>query len=255
MKRIDVIEKLEAFSVSSERRKRGEKVLAQGFANYLRSIRIQQEAKFNHWLIEPTLAQLVVYAIGAMDASDAPWAIEFRQEYLLETNMMFQSPLRIGTGHAMVQATLISMIVDVFEKSLQSEELARAIGGTLNAEYDLIINRMYQFMQKIYIAGKLGERIKACQKQGMSGSFGDTQLYSWVSAGRVSLTFIRSFAGNQAKVNFSLSEDNPLGLGIYIGACDATLESVLAMINEVMSEWPSQNDSFRADQSVRPLMA
>jgi len=104
------------------------------------------------------------------------------------------------------------------------------------------------FVSRVYRQG-LRQVIDASTKKGMSGTFGSTNLMSYVMAGRVMFTFRK---GNDS-VSFlgAEGEDDPR---MELNSISATLPGARAMVEQVVQEWENsplpQNERFKDDTDV-----
>jgi len=117
----------------------------------------------------------------------------------------------------------------------------------------LLAQAFIKFTDQVFSRG-LFEVINACNRRGMSGNFGSTQLRSFVTAGRLMLTFARPGEPQEQSVSFVCTDDDPLGLGAGAQSVYTDLPTALDMLAEVATHWPAdrhaQSAAFTADDNI-----
>jgi hypothetical protein len=135
----------------------------------------------------------------------------------------------------------------------KAEWIDDAIDRYVNAEFHLLQQRFDKFLRVVYKEG-LFKIIKECQDRGMSGSFGNTELRTYVIAGRTMFTFARKNKEGEESLSFVSDDTDPNGLSAGVQSVYTDLGGALGMIDDVINGWPSSPDKqkrmFTVDKEV-----
>jgi len=108
-----------------------------------------------------------------------------------------------------------------------------------------------RFIAEVYARG-MQAAIIDCDKRGMSGIYGETEIMTYVMAGSIMLTFKR---GDDDVTFIGADDKNDTSLGLQ--SIDATLPAAREMIEQVIREWGESAkaalDRFRTNQKVSTL--
>jgi hypothetical protein len=134
----------------------------------------------------------------------------------------------------------------------------KAIDTYCNAQRYVLQQAFDKFLRLVYRRG-LGEIINGCDKVGMSGKFGQTELRTFITGGRVIFTFARRIeegneSGNECSVSFVGEADDLLCLSAGLQSVYCDLRTALDIIEDVIKNWPqdtkTRNLIYIADKKV-----
>jgi hypothetical protein len=156
-------------------------------------------------------------------------------------------------GDGLDQALTVQSLGYLFSDVLGKDWTASKIDMVFNAERHLLQQVFYKFLDRVFRHG-LFQIADESPKRGMSGTFGETTLRTFIMAGRLMLTFARPGEKMEQSVSFVCGDDDPLGLGGGVQSVYTDLQTAIAMINDVITGWPedrlAQADVFTADENV-----
>ena len=114
-----------------------------------------------------------------------------------------------------------------------------------------------QFAEEVYDRGGLYAKLDECKQRGMTGTFGDTTLRSYVLAGQgVMLTFVRTTSnGGELLASFICNDGDPHGVSGGITALYAEPWDVVQMLREVRDNWAEQTQNYTGSESVSLILA
>jgi hypothetical protein len=136
-----------------------------------------------------------------------------------------------------------------------------------NAQKYVLQQTFDKFLRQVYRQG-LGEMIDKCNKARMSGKFGETELRTFITAGRIMFTFARRIDKNKDSyykkegelycnewsVSFVGEDGDPLCLSTGIQSVYANFRTAFDMIEDAIKHWSSdpkeQKKLYKADTKV-----
>lgn len=137
-----------------------------------------------------------------------------------------------------------------------SDVIPEIVDKLLRADHFAVTAKYVQFAQEVYDRGGLREHIfKTLGSSGqarMTGMFGTTQLASWVSGGRVTLSFYRKDAEGYdvGLFSFILDDDDCSGITGGLSARYADALIALSMIDEVMTVWKQTKGNAKKSRAL-----
>lgn len=256
MKQAQLVNVLKAYGNTNSEpqrgRMRGQATFALYLASYVEHLTIPADQEYDFWDIDNHIPRIIVGAIRAFEKSEEPWIIEFRKTYEKETEQPFYDPTHVYSGNNVAAVLEVEMIKELVHGIMgpRADYLRNNIDALLNAERHVVGLRFAQFEDQVYYVGGMSKIIAKCRFKGMSGKFGATTLRSYAIAGRLMFTFARGSGENEDSVSFVCEEDDLIGLNGGLQSCYAELPIALAMIEDVIANWPSNKSGFKTDKKV-----
>lgn len=146
-----------------------------------------------------------------------------------------------------LEVMLPTAIYDATKSQRMCDDVRRIVGSSrayINTEF-------LQFAEEVYDRGGLYAKLDECKQRGMTGVFGDTTLRSYVLAGRVMLTFVRTTNnGGELLASFICNDGDPHGVSGGITALYAEPWDVVQMLREVRDNWAEQAQNYTGSESV-----
>ncbi len=190
------------------------------------------------------MPQHIAEAMEIFRITEEPIVKRLREEYLQELgDADFPSLTDISFGGA-GRVLAIIMVARLMEKVTQWEGTGNRIEAYLFAQDHVLDHALQNFNRKVYREG-LWKITNECRTSGMSGQFGETQLRTFDSAGRIMLTFVRKREGyphGEESITFIADGSDESGIRTGVQSCYTELDGALSMINEVIKNWPSTKD-------------
>lgn len=243
MKKSDLVVALRNFTEMKRGTCIGQNTLAYFLAHWFDRLEIPADTEYDFWQIDNRIAQLLVSAIEELRTSEALSTRGLRERYELETGHLIPDPMDI-TGNGVDQVLFVQSLISLFEDVTGHNWISKQIDEVFNAQRHLLMQRVYVFVDKVYTKG-LAKFIQDTQERGMSGKVGETTIRTYYLAGRQLITFARPNA-DEGKPEHSLTlisgEDDPLALGIGIQSVFTHLETALAMLDDVITNWPDERE-------------
>lgn len=240
---------------------KGQKAFARFFAWWLEKLDIPSDEKYGFWQIEPHLPQLAVDAFEHLRTGTDEETRRFREDYETETghevpNITDLGASRILDQRSAVQTTLGFMLQEITGQ----DQVEHKIDTYCNAQNYVLQQSFDKFLRLVWRKGMF-EIVDKCAKRGMSGKFGETELRTYILAGRVMFTFARRKEGEtgvylggklvktlphqEGGVSFVGEDGDPLGLSAGLQSVDTDLHTCINMIEDVIKNWPSAEKEQR----------
>lgn len=252
MKKADLVGALSRYADRGMGRMKGQDTIARFLAMYFNELEIPADQKWDFWDIDRYIPQLLLGAFDVFRTSEDEVFRQLRTRYEEELGHPFPDLIDIW-GDGVEQVITIQGLGCMFEDAIGAKWMASAIDALFNAQRHLLEQTFYTFLDRVFRRG-LFEVIDTSPRRGMSGTFGETTLRSYVVAGRLMLTFARPGEQMEHSVSFVCGDDDPLGLGGGTQSVYTDLQTALAMINDVTANWPqersAQQEVFKADENV-----
>ena len=245
MKKQDLIAGLCGFVRDGRARSRGETPFVLFFAEWLKKLDIPQDAKYDFWEIDHHVPQLVIDAFEDLRTGQDDLAVRCREEYEAETGNEVPNLIEMNASHSLDQALTVQttgyMLEDIVGRGArqQFDAYANAQRYALQASFD-------KFLRLVFRRG-LNDLIGKCKARGMAGKFGETDLRTFVCAGRLMFTFARQMNEGEISVSFLAEEDDRVALSAGIQSESASLAEAMSMIEDVISRWPADNSQKQAE--------
>lgn len=252
MKKAELVEALSRYADQRKGSMKGQDVLARFLAHYFSELEIQADQKWDFWDIDLYIPQLLVCAFETFRTSEDETIRQFRALFEEELGRPFTDLTSIW-GNGIDQALTVQALGFLFRDIIGAEWPAKEIDMVFNAERHLLEQVFYKFLDQVSRNG-LFQIIDESTKRGMSGSFGQITLRTYMMAGRLMLTFARHGEEMEYRVSFVCGDDDALGLGGGTQSVYADLQTAIDMINDVIVGWPddpsAQAEIFRIDENV-----
>ncbi len=221
---------------------------------YLEDLTIPSDEEYDFWRIEDYLPQILVDAWDTFRTSTDERAVLCRENYQKELNHEVPNITELGASPILDQGHAVQTILGFMMRAVtENEWIEGAIDEYVNAELHLLQQRFDKFLRKVYKNGMF-KIINECRKRGMSGTFGDTELRTYVIAGRTMFTFARKQGDEEISFSFVSDDIDPNGLSAGIQSVYADLLNCLGMIDDVINNWPSvpveQEQIFKTNEEV-----
>lgn len=272
MHKKELISGLKRFVATHERtdqvRWRGQRTFANFLVYYLENLNIPSDEKYDFWEIEPYLPKLMVDAFEQLRTRTDEKTIHFRQKYESEMGHEVPNILDLGASNILDQGSAVQTTLGFMLKEVTGQDwVGHQIDTYCNAQKYVLQQTFDKFLRLVYRLG-LGEMVDKCDRSGMSGKFGETDLRTFTTAGRIMFTFARRIDKNKDSyfkkdgelycnewsVSFVGEDGDPLCLSAGIQSVDADFRTALDMIEDVIKYWPStqkeQSKIYKADTKV-----
>ncbi|MFA5124804.1 MAG: hypothetical protein WC473_03195 [Patescibacteria group bacterium] len=271
MHKKELIGRLEQFVVTFEQRRpawKGQRSFANFLIYYLGKLNIPNDEKYDFWDIDHYLPELMVDAFEQLRTGTDEETARFRSEYEKDAEHEVPNITDLGVTDTLhqcfaVQTTLGFLLKDVME----NDWIEHHIETYCNAQLHVLQQTFDKFTRLVYRRG-LGEIIEKCPKSGMSGKFGDVELRTFITAGRIMFTFAKPIDKskksyykdgdktycNEWSVSFIGEDGDPLLLSAGMQSIGADFRTALNLIEEVIKNWPSapkqQKRIYKASPNV-----
>jgi hypothetical protein len=247
---------------------KGQRVFANFLIFYLGKLNIPSDEKYDFWQIEPFLPKLMVDAFEQLRTGTDSEIVHFRQEYKAEVGHEVPNITDLGVSNifdqgSAVQTTLGFMLREVTGLDWVEEK----IDTYCNAQKYVLQQTFDKFLRLVYRRG-MGETIDKCTEAGMSGKFGETELRTFITAGRILFTFARRIDKskdshykkegelycNEWSVSFVGEDGDPLCLSAGIQSVYADFHTALGLIEDVIRHWSAdpkeQKKQYQANAKI-----
>lgn len=247
---------------------KGQQAFANFLVYYFENLTIPSDEKYDFWNIEPYLPELMVDAFENLRTGTDERVVRFREEYELEVGHAVPNITDLGASNILDQVSVVHTTLGFMLRDITGKDLvAQQIDAYCNAQRYVLQQTFDKFLRLVYRRG-LGEIADKCDKRGMSGKFGETELRTFIMAGRIMFTFARridkSKAGfykkdgelycNERSVSFVGEDGDPLCLSAGIQSVQCYFRTALDLIEDVINRWPQdhkeQKKIYKADTKV-----
>lgn len=247
---------------------KGQLAFASFLISYLENLTIPHDEKYDHWRIEPYLPQILVDAFEQLRTGTDEETARFRKDYETETGHPVPNITDIGQSRELDRCLTIQSTLGFMFKELTGEAwVENKIDAYCNAQQYVLQHTFDKFLRMVFSRG-LYEIVDKDSQRGMSGKFGETELRTYVCAGRVMFTFARlidkdkegyykkdgELYSNEDSVSFVGEDSDPLCLSAGIQSIQANFRTSLDMIEDVIKNWPTdikeQKKVYMANKSV-----
>ncbi|MBI4992300.1 MAG: hypothetical protein HZB99_03710 [Candidatus Harrisonbacteria bacterium] len=247
---------------------KGQRAFANFLVHYLENLNIPNDEKYDFWSIESYLPELMVDAFEQLRTGTDDRAVYFRQAYELETGHEVPNITDLGASNLLDQGSAVQTTLGFMLKEITGQDwVEHQLNTYCNAQKYVLQQTFDKFLRLVYRRG-LGEMADKCDKRGMSGKFGETQLRTFIMAGRIMFTFARCIDKskdsyykkdgevycNESTVSFVGEDGDPLCLNAGIQSIYGDFRTALDMIEDVIRCWPKdlkeQKKLYKADAKV-----
>ena len=252
MKKAELVRALNRYADQSRGRMKGQNTLARFLAHYFYNLEIPADQKKDFWDIDQFIPQLLIGAVEELRSSDEETVLQLRTRYEKELGRLLPDLTDIW-GNGIDQTLTVQGLGYLFQDAMRADWIADKIDTVFNAQRHLLQQEFYKFLDRVFRRG-LFQMVDESPQTGMSGTFGETTLRTYMIAGRLMLTFACPGVLLEQSVSFVCTDDDPLGLGGGVQSVYTDLQTAIAMINDVITGWPSdrtaQSKAFKADDNV-----
>lgn len=239
MNKSEFITALQSYIKSDQTQWKGQEIFGNYLIYYLKNLDIPHSEKHHFWRIEPYLPQILSDAFESMRTSESEAASFSRTLWEKELQRPVPNIIDLGTSSMIDQQLTIQTVLCYLISSVTEQDwIEGKIYEYFNAQQYVLSQTFDKFARSV-IAKGLFKLIDESQRSGFSGTFGSTQLRSFMTAGRVMFTFARVLDGEEISVSFVGLDDDPIGLQCGLQSAYANLQQSIAMIEEVTSNWPA----------------
>ncbi len=247
---------------------KGQRAFAIFLVHYLENLKIPSDEEYDFWKVEPYLPELMVDAFEQLRTGADDATVRFRQSYETETGHEVPNITDLGESNILDQGSAVQTTLGFMLKEVTGQGwVEHQIDTYCNAQKYVLQQTFDKFLRLVYRRG-LGEMIDKCAKAGMSGKFGETELRTFVTAGRIMFTFARRIDKskdgyykkegelycNEWSVSFVGEDGDPLCLSAGIQSVHADFRTALDMIEDVIEHWSldqkERENLYRADVKV-----
>ncbi len=247
---------------------KGQSAFACFLIYYLEQLDIPSDEKYDFWNIEPYLPELMVDAFEQLRTSSDERVVFFRKTYERETGHEVPNITDLGASDILHQGSAVQTILGFMLKEVTGNTwIESQIDAYCNAQKHVLQQTFDKFLRLVYRQG-LGEMISKCTKRGMSGKFIETDLRTYVMAGRIMFTFAKridpdkpshykvgdDLLCNEHSVSFVGEDGDPLCLSAGLQSVYADFRTALDLIEDVIKSWPQdakeQKMMFKPDAKV-----
>jgi len=247
---------------------KGQRVFANFLIFYLGKLNIPSDEKYDFWRIEPYLPELMVDAFEQLRTGTDSEIVRFRQEYESEVGHEVPNITDLGESNILDQTSAVQTTLGFMLKEVTGLDwIEERIDTYCNAQKYVLQQTFDKFLRLVYRRG-MGKIIDKCTKAGMSGKFGETELRTFIAAGRIMFTFARRIDKskdsyykkegelycNEWSVSFVGEDGDPLCLSAGIQSVCADFTTALGMIEDVIKRWSSdpkeQKKLYKANAKV-----
>ncbi|MFH0873540.1 MAG: hypothetical protein V1846_01720 [Candidatus Komeilibacteria bacterium] len=247
---------------------KGQRAFANFLIFYLGKLDIPSDRKYDFWRIEPHLPELMVSAFEQLRMGTDSETARFRLEYEVEAGYDVPNITDLGASNLLDQVSAVQTTLGFMLREVTGLDwIEHKIDTYCNAQRYVLQQTFDKFLRLVYRQG-LGEMIDKCTKRGMSGKFGETELRTFITAGRIMFTFARRIDSSQESyyekdgrlycnewsVSFVGEDGDPLCLSAGIQSVYADFSTALGMIEDVIKHWPSdpplQREQYQEDVKV-----
>lgn len=235
---------------------KGQKTFALFLARYLDNLEIPSDEKYDFWDIKPYLPELLVAAFESLRTNDEEWVVEYRNKYEQDTGHEVPNITDIGEGSIFARQSAIQTTLGFMMRDVMGERggwIENQIDKYCNAQDHVLKQTMDKFLRRVWWQG-MYKMVAKNSSGGMSGKFGETDLRTFRSGGRIMFTFARRHKGKtgiyfggklvetlpyeEDSVSFVADDSDPLALGTGLQSLETTFRTALDMIEDVISNWP-----------------
>lgn len=257
---------IETYNNKGESRWKGQYAFTSFLIYYFENLSIPHDEKYDHWRIEPYLPELMVDAFEQLRTGKDKET--FRKLYVAETGHEVPNITDLGKSNILYQSSAVQTTLGFMLKEVTgSAEIEHQIDTYCKAQYYVLQQTFDKFLRLVYRRG-LYELIDKCNKSGMSGMFGKTELRTFMTAGRILFTFARRIDKNKGSyykkgdelycnersVSFVGEDGDPLCLSAGLQSVFADFRTSLDLIEDVIKRWPAdinkQKKLYKADNKV-----
>lgn len=235
---------------------KGQRAFANFLIHYLENLQIPHDEKYDFWTIEHHLPELMVDAFEQLRTGSDDTTVRFRQAYEAETEHEVPNIIDLGASNILDQGSAVQTTLGFMLKELTGQDwVEHKIDTYCNAQKYVLQQIFDKFLRLVYRKG-LGEMADKCDKRGMSGKFGETELRTFIMAGRIMFTFARRIDKskdsyykkggelycNEWSVSFVGEDGDPLCLSAGIQSVYGDFRTILDMIEDVIKHWSQDQE-------------
>lgn len=245
----------------------GQYAFAKYLIHYLENLNIPFDEKYDFWRIEDYLPELLVDAFEKLRTETDEATTKFREDYVAETGHEVPNITDIGTSNLLDQSSAIQTTLCFMLRDITGEKwVENKIDSYCRAQQHVLQQTFDKFLRRVYRTGL--SKMIADTGSGMSGKFGETELRTFCTAGRIMFTFSRLIDKNKKSdyekdgkqicnehsVSFVAEEGDPLCLSAGVQSVYCDFRTSLDLIEDVIGGWSKdrkeQKKLIKANEKV-----
>lgn len=241
----------------------GQQAFAGYLIHYLENLDIPNDEEYKHWRIEPYLPKLMVDAFEQLRTGTDKTTAKYRTMYEEETGHQVPNVVDVGESDILDQSLAVQTTIGFLLKEVTGQEwVNKDIETYCNAQKHVLQQTFDKFVRRVYRRG-MSDAVGKCLSRGMSGRFGEVELRTFTTMGRVLFTFARRIDNskegderyfNEHTVSFVAADDDPLCLSAGLQSVHADFRTALDLIEAVVKNWPpdtsEQRKLFKEDTKI-----
>lgn len=267
MHKQELIDRLKRYTTKNTQW-RGQKSFAEFLIHYLSKLEIPVDEQYSFWDIDYYLPKIMVSAFEELRTGTDEQTVKFRELHETACGHPVPNITDIGSSNLLDQAFSVQVLLDfLLQEVTEQKWIGNNVERYCNAQTYVLKQTFDKFTRLVY-RRDMYNLINACKLQGMSGKFGNVELRTHVSAGRIMFTFAKridpskkshykwgkTLLCNEWSVTFIGEDNDPLLLGAGIQSIDCDFRTSLDLIEEVIKNWPedpkAQKKVFRANKKI-----
>ncbi|MFA4998869.1 MAG: hypothetical protein WC514_02510 [Candidatus Paceibacterota bacterium] len=263
-----LIQALSKYHMKDTPRSKGTLHFIRFFIDYLEKLDTSHYDKHDFVHIEHYLPEIVADVCERFRTSNDPETLSSRQAFQKELGREFPNITDLDQSNSLDQNSEAMEIAHVLAEVTGQQWVEKEIEVYLLAQQTVLQQTFDKFLRRVYRKGMFN-LIDKCEERGMTGKFGETDVRTYVIAGRIMFTFARKIDkskgglfqegeqvySNEDSVSFVGGDDDPLCLSAGIQSIHADLKTGMDMIEDVIKGWPEQEKEqkrvFKADKDVK----
>lgn len=245
MKKKELIKKLEAFACGEKAKWQGQRAFAGFLIEYLKRLSIPYDEKYDFWRIDDYLPKLLVDAFEQLRIGMDEITVRFRDLYQGETGCEVPNITDLGESHIIEQGSAVQTTLGFMIRDITGHEwLATKIDTYCNAQKYVLQQTFDKFARRVYRNGLYDIVMEG---GGMSGKFGQTELRTFITGGRVIFTFARPQGKDKQEFSVSfVGEDGDRHLlSAGLQSVYADFKTALDMIEDIITNYPADAEKLK----------
>jgi hypothetical protein len=240
MNKQELVQKLREVAESERQYSSQNSDFANYLAGYVERLDLSYFEKFKHinFNIEDKLQQIVVGCVAEIRRLrvDPPKDLgygeiaDFEKIYCFDDREKFDG---LDVYGAAIAKTVVRLVT-------QSDKIVEHLDKVLRPDWHAIHAAFFRFLDVAYSRG-LYQEIRDNYPKTTEKKFGQTTLQGWEFAGRICVKFVRGDPDNHPEhvIVFTCDTGDVHGFGAGLTANHADLSVALTMIDEVVTNWPT----------------
>jgi hypothetical protein len=242
MKKDEFIKKLRRYLMTSGFSWKGQQAFVEFLVDYLTRLDLTHFERYDFSHLNNHIPQIVVDAFYELRTGNADWILVHRQNYEQDVEHPVPNIMDVGASNPLHQCSAVQTTLGyVLRDALSDDHISHQIDAYCNAQIHVIQQYFDRFLREVYRKG-LFQIIENSKVKGMCGKFGNTELWSFSMAGRLTFTFARKEADEEIWASFIVEDGDPTGYTGGQGSCNTNFVQTLELLSDVISNWPTLSD-------------